>query len=642
MSDFTVFVSGCSTRTISLLIELKQIIVGAETEFADLAKLADYAKFVESTKNKRLVVVGIYDCVRESIEPFKKKLTEHAIDFIDYTPDLTADAIQKCKPNITIVGSVNSRHADEIIAALEAGSIVFCEKPLCTTIDDAMRIQQAALIARKPIFSGFVLRHAPVWVKVKELLTDSIPELTTSYGRVDSEQLFTTGRVLNIVLNETLWKGHGVLARDGWRGHKSESGGHWVEKLCHPIDLCDWFMDDIPLECTAMNSTAYWKAGTEELDVRAICSQDNTNLMKAYNTDDVRRNISRDPTYDVEDSFAGSVRYGCDRMVSIISNTYSVSGGRLMSIECENHCTIHVEAPNHKTQKIIVEYRGFERNKPHEMSNRMVYELPAAGCHGNGDSFIMKELFAHTVDHNFDDVDEVELLNDYAEQTLEFIKSTVIAICLEKAASTKTYVDFTPIWKDFGLNRRIENYGYNHKDKESSQTKWLDCVSEIIYSPADRGYGYTWPQCDDSLPCTAAFVIPYDGEYYYLMQHETRGIDIAGGRMEKDETPVKCAIRELKEETGIVCNSKLEHCGTKFMLALHKLDPRFKYPAKTQNRFYVARIPKMTDDEFANLKPAVGDASKRCVRFTYDQAVRLQCVRIHMWFFNLIEGMWLH
>ena len=65
-----------------------------------------------------------------------------ARDFADYREMLTSslvDAVDICLPH--------HLHADAIVAAAEAGKHVLCEKPLCLTVDEARRIQQAVTTA---------------------------------------------------------------------------------------------------------------------------------------------------------------------------------------------------------------------------------------------------------------------------------------------------------------------------------------------------------------------------------------------------------------------------------------------------------------------------------------------------------------
>ena len=50
----------------------------------------------------------------------------------------------------------NGLHAEWTIAALEAGKVVFCEKPLCGTVEDTERVLAAARATGVPLWEAFV------------------------------------------------------------------------------------------------------------------------------------------------------------------------------------------------------------------------------------------------------------------------------------------------------------------------------------------------------------------------------------------------------------------------------------------------------------------------------------------------------
>ncbi|MFH5801959.1 Gfo/Idh/MocA family protein [Haladaptatus sp. CMAA 1911] len=66
----------------------------------------------------------------------------------------------------------NAIHADPSIAALEAGTAVFCEKPLAHTLDDAKRMRDAARNADVPSGIAFNYRFIPA-VRYAKRLIDS-------------------------------------------------------------------------------------------------------------------------------------------------------------------------------------------------------------------------------------------------------------------------------------------------------------------------------------------------------------------------------------------------------------------------------------------------------------------------------------
>src|SRR5215470_13316905 len=53
------------------------------------------------------------------------------------------DLVQRADVDVVMVHSENARHADQVVAAAEAGKHVFCEKPIATAVADAERMVAA-------------------------------------------------------------------------------------------------------------------------------------------------------------------------------------------------------------------------------------------------------------------------------------------------------------------------------------------------------------------------------------------------------------------------------------------------------------------------------------------------------------------
>ncbi len=64
----------------------------------------------------------------------------------------------------------NGLHAEWAIAALEAGKTVFCEKPLCGTVEDTERVLAAARSAAGSLWEAFVFPFHEQMERVRELL----------------------------------------------------------------------------------------------------------------------------------------------------------------------------------------------------------------------------------------------------------------------------------------------------------------------------------------------------------------------------------------------------------------------------------------------------------------------------------------
>ncbi|MEC7742659.1 MAG: bi-domain-containing oxidoreductase [Pseudomonadota bacterium] len=114
-----------------------------------------------------------------------------------------------------VVATRHNSHAAQVIAALRAGKHVFCEKPLCLTLDELAQIE--AEKAKRPdlhLMVGFNRRFAPHIVQMKKLLS-----------RIDLPKAFV------MTVNA------GEIPADHWTQDATVGGGRIVGEGCHFIDL---------------------------------------------------------------------------------------------------------------------------------------------------------------------------------------------------------------------------------------------------------------------------------------------------------------------------------------------------------------------------------------------------------------------
>ncbi len=106
-------------------------------------------------------------------------------------------------------------HARQVLASLRAGKHVFCEKPLCLTLDELSEIEtEARDRPTQLLMVGFNRRFAPHLVKMKSLL-----------DRVDAPKSFI------MTVNA------GAIPADHWTQDTEIGGGRIVGEACHFIDL---------------------------------------------------------------------------------------------------------------------------------------------------------------------------------------------------------------------------------------------------------------------------------------------------------------------------------------------------------------------------------------------------------------------
>lgn len=114
-----------------------------------------------------------------------------------------------------VIATRHNAHAEQVLAALRAGKHVFCEKPLCLTLDELAEIEAEAMQRTdQHLMVGFNRRFAPQVVRMKALLAP-----------IDSPK--------NIVITVNA----GDISPDHWTQDPAVGGGRIIGEACHFIDL---------------------------------------------------------------------------------------------------------------------------------------------------------------------------------------------------------------------------------------------------------------------------------------------------------------------------------------------------------------------------------------------------------------------
>lgn len=119
--------------------------------------------------------------------------------------------------DLITISTPHNSHAKFIIEALEAGKHVYCEKPLCLTIDELEKIEDVYSNAKGELFCGLNRRHAPLIQQIKKnLSTDKIPA------------------VYDYIVNA------GFIPEDHWTQDVKVGGGRIIGEAIHFIDVIQY------------------------------------------------------------------------------------------------------------------------------------------------------------------------------------------------------------------------------------------------------------------------------------------------------------------------------------------------------------------------------------------------------------------
>jgi predicted dehydrogenase len=164
-----------------------------------------------------------------------------------YTPDGFDRMLQDHRPDIVIVSSVDSTHADYICRALAAGCDVITEKPLTTDAEGCRRILCAMRETGRDVRIAFNARYVPCSTQMRELLAGDV-----------------IGDVAHVNLRWELDTRHGADYFRRWHRRRALSGSLLVHKATHHFDLVNWWLGDVPEEVFAHGSLRFYRPETAE------------------------------------------------------------------------------------------------------------------------------------------------------------------------------------------------------------------------------------------------------------------------------------------------------------------------------------------------------------------------------------------
>jgi predicted dehydrogenase/threonine dehydrogenase-like Zn-dependent dehydrogenase len=169
----------------------------------------------------------------------------HAADKFGFRSCATdeQDILNHSEVNTIVIATRHHLHASQVIAALNSGKHVFCEKPLCINeaelgrivaayddqTDDGQthddRTHKTHSSAHRLLMAGFNRRFAPLAIRLKSFLQEVREPLALHY-RVNA----------------------GFLPADHWLNDPAQGGGRIIGEVCHFVDFLCFLTNSSPVE----------------------------------------------------------------------------------------------------------------------------------------------------------------------------------------------------------------------------------------------------------------------------------------------------------------------------------------------------------------------------------------------------------
>ena len=150
--------------------------------------------------------------------------------------------------NTVVVATRHHLHARQVVAALEAGKHVFCEKPLCLNeadLAEVVRVYSGQMKKSRLLMVGFNRRFAPMAIRMKTFLGQMGGPFTIHY-RVNA----------------------GFVPPDHWVNDPEQGGGRLLGEVCHFIDFVSFLAAAHPIEVHASDVATSWQSSGHNILVQ--------------------------------------------------------------------------------------------------------------------------------------------------------------------------------------------------------------------------------------------------------------------------------------------------------------------------------------------------------------------------------------
>ena len=154
----------------------------------------------------------------------------------EYSTNDYRELLNDSDVDLVIISTNHNTHAKFTVEALKAGKHVYCEKPLCLTLEELEQIQEAYKESKGELFCGMNRRYAPLIQDIRmQLHTNEIPA------------------VYDYIVNA------GEIPGSHWTQDEKVGGGRIIGEAVHFIDTIQYLDGSklLDVQVTYANNSAY-------------------------------------------------------------------------------------------------------------------------------------------------------------------------------------------------------------------------------------------------------------------------------------------------------------------------------------------------------------------------------------------------
>ena len=278
-----------------------------------------WGKRVVNSYGDDLEFVGLHDVNKGRMDLAKNEFAPNAKMFDNFD-----DMLDKTKPDLVIVTTMDSTHHEFVIKSLNKGYNVLTEKPMTTDDVKCQAILDAERKSGKKVIVGFNYRYSTLATAIKQQLADNV-----------------AGKLTSVDFHWYLNVYHGADYFRRWHRLVENSGSLWVHKASHHFDLLNWWIDSDPVEVVAFgelehygrNHTAFKHTNCRPCPHKSNCKfywdmTKSKNLMSLYADNEKYDGYLRDgcvwkDDINIYDKMSAQIKYANGVVVNYSLTTYS-------------------------------------------------------------------------------------------------------------------------------------------------------------------------------------------------------------------------------------------------------------------------------------------------------------------------------
>lgn len=203
--------------------------------------------FVKNTMLPIMKEIGVYSFRGLATTGGPTAAQTNEMFHFDYVTNNYKELLDDQEIDLIVISTQHNSHAKFVLEALHAGKHVYCEKPLCLTMEELTAIEQAYKDSAGELFCGMNRRYAPMIKRIKEeLKTDRIPA------------------VYDYIANA------GYIPEKHWTQDEKLGGGRIIGEACHFVDVIQ-YLDGSELQdlrVTFASNEAYPKKDNAVITLR--------------------------------------------------------------------------------------------------------------------------------------------------------------------------------------------------------------------------------------------------------------------------------------------------------------------------------------------------------------------------------------